>query len=115
MSSCIGTIFISLCLILGIRKKIDGFNLAFAVFNCSWTVFLEPESRRNEICLYILPRFLEAFWNMMKHRKFVKPVPGGENIVFALATGLIAYFYNKEDKAIKNSLREVFQKFWGIN
>jgi len=115
MSSCIGIIYLTLCTTVTLRKKFDGFNMALATFNMSWSVLLEAESRRDEICLYILPRFLESFWNFLKHRKIMKPIAGGENLLFGLATGLMAYYYHKEGKAMKGAYRQIFKKFWGIN
>ncbi len=53
----------------------------------------EPESRRSEIALFILPRFFETLWNYFKRRRMVKPIPGGELIIFGIAMGIINYYY----------------------
>jgi hypothetical protein len=70
-----------------------GWNPAIAAFISGFTVSLEPEGRRSEIALFIMPRFLETLWNWLKRRRYVKPIPGGELLVFAFAMGIINYFY----------------------
>ena len=71
-------------------------------FLASWTCFVETESRRNEICLFIFPRFLETFWNYLEHRKYIKPIWAGENLLFALAMGIIVLYYHKEVKFLNS-------------
>lgn len=43
-----------------------------------------------------MPRFFETLWNWLKRRSLVKPIPGGELLVFAFAMGIINYFYQME-------------------
>ena len=42
--------------------KVDKWNSMLASIICSTTILFEPESRRSEIALYMVPRVLEAFW-----------------------------------------------------
>lgn len=75
---------------------LKGWNPAVAAFLAGFSVTLEPENRRSEIALFIMPRFFETLWNWLKRRNMVKPIPGGELIVFAFAMGIINYFYQME-------------------
>ena len=76
--------------------KFTIFGPSVGAFLASFVCFVEPESRRNEICLFVWPRFLETFWSYLKHRNYMRPIWGGENIVFALAMAIIVYYYHKE-------------------
>ena len=53
-------------------------NAAISAFFSAFSVLLEPESRRSEIALFIVPRFFETLWNFLKKRKLARPIPGGE-------------------------------------
>ena len=94
-----------LCKVKNIRGKVDGtfiiviysgWNPAIGAFFAGFSIAWEEESRRSEIALFIMPRFFETLWNFLKRRNLVKPLPGGELIVFALAMGIINYFYQME-------------------
>jgi hypothetical protein len=87
---------------------------ALGAFISAWTCFLETESRRTEICLFIMPRFLETFWAYLKHRKYVTTVWGGENMLFGLAMGTIAYYFHKKPEALKETYIGVFKRFFGV-
>lgn len=41
-------------------------------------LFLEERKRRRELAMYVLPRGLESFWSILRRRKWVPFVPGGE-------------------------------------
>lgn len=73
-----------------------GWNPAISAFVAGFAVTLEPEGRRSEIALFIMPRFFETLWNYLKRRGLVFPLPGGELLVFALAMGIINYYYQME-------------------
>jgi len=115
MASYIAILKYTLCAAKNIRHKVDEFNGTLGAFLAAWSVFFETESRRVEIALFIMTRFFETLWNYLKHRGYVKPIWSGENIVFGLAMGIIAYFYHCEETAIKHSYLSVFKKFWGKN
>ena len=48
-----------------------------------------------------MPRFFETAWNFLKRRNLVKPLPGGELIIFAFTMGIINYFYQMEVSLLK--------------
>jgi len=104
-----------LCKNTHIFGKMTSTGPSFGAFLSAWSCFLEPEGRRTEICLFILPRFLETLWNYLIHRKLAKPIWGGENLLFGVAMGTIVYYYSKMDKAIKPSYNGVLKRFMGVN
>mmetsp|Transcript_10482 Transcript_10482/g.932 ORF Transcript_10482/g.932 Transcript_10482/m.932 type:complete len:115 (+) Transcript_10482:252-596(+) len=93
MASYVGILKYMLCKTKNFRGKIDGWNPAISAFFAGFSVAWEGESRRSEIALFIMPRFFETLWNFLKRRNLVKPVPGGELLIFAFAMGIINYFY----------------------
>ena len=115
MTTTIGLLYFFCCIIRKIKGKMDSSNELFSAFLGSLIVIIESAGRREEISLFIFPRFLESFWNLLKHRKIVKPVANGENLLFGFAMGLIAYFYQNENTAIKRSYLAAFRTFWGKN
>jgi hypothetical protein len=56
-------------------------------------MFIESESKRAEMTLYILPRFFQAIWNFLKRRNLVIDIPHLEVIVFGFSMGIINHFY----------------------
>lgn len=44
----------------------------------AWQVLWESPGRKDEIALFIFPRFLEVTWGLLKRRKLVKDVPTGQ-------------------------------------
>ena len=52
-----------LCFFKNTRGKVDRWNPIGACFSCGFAVIFEPESRRNELALYLIPGALEALWN----------------------------------------------------
>jgi len=85
------------------------------VFGSGLGSLFENESRRQELCLFVLPRVLELIWLLLKHRKIVGDFPIGTNLVFALAMGIISYYYHIKDGCIKHSFHALFKRFWGVN
>jgi len=115
MSTYIAILKYTLCAAKNVRGRIDEFNATTGAFLAAWSVLFESETRRVEIALFIMTRFFETLWNYLKHRGYVKAVWSGENIVFGIAMGIIAYFYHCEENAIKPSYLAVFKRFWGKN
>jgi len=86
-----------------------------AGFICTFAILFEPSHRRTELALYLIPRFLEAFWTFLEKRGFVQSVQYGEVFIFALAMGIIMYCYQNEEKSIKSTYLSMFKRFWGVN
>ncbi|KAL4444542.1 hypothetical protein ABPG74_016835 [Tetrahymena malaccensis] len=115
MGSYVAVLKYFLCKTKNWRRRIDGWNPAISAFIAGFSVTLEPENRRSEIALFIMPRFFETLWNWLKRRRLVAPIPGGELLVFAFAMGIINYFYQMEENAIKPTYLSLFKRFWGVN
>eukprot|EP00347_Sterkiella_histriomuscorum_P020166 403338853 len=114
--SCYIAIFRYLtCLLKNTRGKIDRLNIVIAGFFCTFAILFEPSHRRTELALYLIPRFLEAFWAFLEKRGFVQSVQYGEVLIFAFAMGIIMYCYQNEEKSIKSTYLSMFKRFWGIN
>ena len=87
-----------------------------AGFLSGFGLLWEPPSRRTELALYFLPRFLEGVWQFSKKRQWVRPnIKYGEVMLFSVAMGIIMYCYQNEPQNIKKTYLSIFQKFWGDN
>ena len=104
-----------ICFFKNKRFKTDKWNIIFASFICSFAVLFEPANRRTELALYMFPRFLESLFLFMEKRGYVKSIPNGEVLVFAIAMGIIMYCYQNEEKNIKSTYLSMFKKYWGTN
>ena len=94
-----------------INRKI----ITLAGFTSGLGLLWEPNSRRSELALYFLPRFLESFWGWLKKRNLVTSIPYGEVLVFAFAMAVLMYCYQNEKKNIKRAYLSIFSFFWGDN
>ena len=104
-----------ICFFKNKRFKTDKWNIILASFICSFAVLFEPANRRTELALYMFPRFLESLFLFMEKRGYVKSIPNGEVLVFAIAMGIIMYCYQNEEKNIKSTYLSMFKKYWGTN
>ena len=72
-------------------------------------IFCEQRGRQEEIMLYLLPRFLELFWNGIK--KFskgnVKDIKGFSGVLFGLSIGYIVEVYMKEREVMKPKYKTI--------
>lgn len=62
---------------------------------------IESQAKVSEMSLYVLPRFLDAFWNFLKRRGLVASIPGGKVLMFSLATSVLTYCYECEVTSIQ--------------
>eukprot|EP01017_Pseudomicrothorax_dubius_P040514 TRINITY_DN6345_c0_g1_i1.p1 TRINITY_DN6345_c0_g1~~TRINITY_DN6345_c0_g1_i1.p1 ORF type:complete len:202 (-),score=48.24 TRINITY_DN6345_c0_g1_i1:171-776(-) len=116
LSSYVAILRYVLCRMQNLRRTIDYKNLLVAnMFAAPISAYFEPEGRRREIALFALPRFLEGLWNYLKLTRDLKPIPYAENVIFGIAMGLIFYYYQKEETAIKKGYLSFFKKLWGKN
>lgn len=81
------------CLTKNTRGKLDRWNVIISAFLCTFALLWEPAHRRTELGLYLFPRFMEALWNKLLKKGWVKSVPYGEVFVFSVAMGIIMYCY----------------------
>ena len=103
------------CVMKNYRGKIDRWNVMVPGFFCTSAILFEPSSRRTELALYLIPKFLEALWMFLEKRGLVRVVPHWEIIIFCLAMGVLMYCYQNEEKSIKPTYLNMFKSFWGVN
>ncbi len=113
MSFYIAAFRYMLCFFKNQRMKIDRWNVIFAGFISAFAILFEPASRRTELALYLMPRFLEAVWALLEKRGLVQNIKNGEVLIFSLAMGIIMYCYTNEEKSIKSTYLSVFKRLWG--
>ena len=80
----------------------DGWNPALAASWATLALVLEPESRRQEITLFLVPKFLETAFRLLRKRGLARNVPGWELLVFGLAMGILNIFYQHEVNLLIN-------------
>ena len=51
-----------ICFLKNTRGKMDRWNILIATFVGTIGIMFEPSSRRNELSLYLIPKFLDALW-----------------------------------------------------
>ncbi len=104
-----------LCQTKNRRHKVDRWNPIISGFCATFSILYEPASRRAELTLYLVPRFLEAVWNFLLRRNWVQNIKNGEVLLFAVAMSIIGYCYQNEEDCIKPTYLGIFKKFWGEN
>ena len=116
LSSGLGIIYFTICCLKNYGAKVSKYNFAIATgIGCFFGSLFETEGRREELALFVLPRFLESIWKYLKHRRLVGEIKGGENMLFAFAMGSICYYFHKNSKCIKHSYYSLLKQFFGNN
>ena len=101
-----------LCFFKNYRRKIDRWNVIMAAFISTFAIFFEPSSRRTELALYMIPRFLEAIFMFLHQRGLIRSFEYGEVVFFALAMGIIMYFYHDDSKHMDSTYLRLFKRVW---
>ena len=91
------------------------FGSVLSVVLGSVSLGIETSSRRTELALYLVPRALEAGWNMCTARGWAKSLPQGEWVLFAIAMSVVMCCYQTEPNSIKSSYRSIFKVIFGEN
>ena len=115
LSIYVATFRFMLCHTKNFRGKMDRYNVLMSCFVCSFAIFFEPQSRRSEIAMYLVPRALESLWNMQVKKGRVVNLKFGEELVFALSMALLMYCYQNKPEVIKPSYHSLMKKFFGEN
>lgn len=82
-------------------KVYRGFSIILVACVVVLATLIESQAKVSEMSLYVLPRFLDAFWNFLRRRSLVPSVPGGKVLMFSLATSVLTYCYEKEVSVIQ--------------
>jgi hypothetical protein len=87
--------------------------LALAI-PCTASVFFESQSRIEEIALYVMPRFMDLAWNLLKKFKIVnRSMPGFLYLAFAVSIGFLGQIYVKDNKSMKSKYKVLASKIIG--
>ena len=73
-----------------------GYSILIVAVLVVMATLVESQAKVSEMSLYVLPRFLDAFWNFLKRRGVVWSIPGGKVLMFSLATSVLTYCYERE-------------------
>jgi hypothetical protein len=85
-----------LCVFKNLRQKVDGINVALASLFCSFACFIESESRRKEINLFILPRTVETIYLLLRRRGYIMDLSNHGNVMFGIILALTNYIYQNK-------------------
>lgn len=119
-SVAFGSFFISvtqytMCQLVKIMGGVRRFNWIVTGIASGATIFIEAESRRGDLALYLLPRVLETIWNLMKKYGWPLRIKYFEVAIFALAMGILSFFLHNDDKHIKPTYRSSLRLLLGTN
>ena len=93
----VGFAKLSLCIWLrGVGLTYRPWMIVFCSIFTSLATLAESQAKVSEMSLYVLPRFLDAFWNFLQRRGLVRALPGGKTLIFSLAIAVIAYCHEHE-------------------
>ena len=93
LSTYVTAFWYCFCLFKNLRRKTDALNVLMASSVCSLSLFFEPSSRRPEIVLFLIPRFMEQCMFFMEKRGYIKTVNNGEVILFSFVLSFMMYAY----------------------
>lgn len=73
-------------------------------------VYVEKQSRRSELTMYVLPRALDAAYCHLRDRKLLKGLPFGDVFVFSLSIACLMSMHEHEPDAVAPLLRRVLSR-----
>jgi len=74
---------------------------------------IEHPDKLRGILLWQSQYFLQTFAKMLMNRGILKPVNGGVTLIFALATGILNYFFRQEPENCDSTAQILFKTFAG--
>lgn len=77
-------------------KSLRVWTILFVACFTVMATLVESQTKVGEMSLYLLPRFLDAFWNFLKRRHLVVNLPGGRTMLFSIAMSVLAYCHENE-------------------
>ncbi|ORX55559.1 hypothetical protein DM01DRAFT_1362575 [Hesseltinella vesiculosa] len=81
-------------------------------FVCSYSsIFLEDKRRRSELALYVLPKAIYSFYNILYQKKMMIRVPHFEVMLTSFAMGVIMSFYQVEPDVLSSFVSKILYQF----
>lgn len=106
---------ITICAYVTFMNKGDSPAMFWASLAVMPASLIETSAKISEFSLYVMPRFLDAFWKFLKRRGLVYSIPMFQVFLFSLCTAIMSYASFIENDIIKGTLKNFFQKFLGHN
>mmetsp|Transcript_12438 Transcript_12438/g.12207 ORF Transcript_12438/g.12207 Transcript_12438/m.12207 type:complete len:84 (+) Transcript_12438:354-605(+) len=82
---------------------------------CTFSCLIEPQSRRAELSLFMLPKIFEAIWIFLEKRKLVYNIKNGDVLLFSFCFGLLMSVFHSERENMKGSYSGVLKMLMGEN
>ena len=73
------------------------------------SILLERKSRRAALSFYVANIASETVWNKLVHKGWVKPLPAGESILFALSAASFLYLIHSQGRYGKDPVSFAFK------
>jgi len=72
------------------------------VFGGFLSILIERRERRKELAVYTMNQSAEALYNMGMYRGYLPAFKYGDVFIFMVASGLLSYFYNHDQKCLSH-------------
>jgi len=89
------------CLLRNLRKKDDDWSPFLSGLLSGSAMLCEQDERRTELLSFAMPRFAEVVWGLAEKRGYVRTIPYGAPLLFALALGVVMRAYRREPRSLK--------------
>lgn len=100
---------ISLCYVGKYFQMFGPLHYVICSAICTSSVYFDGPQRRMSVAKYLLPRSIEALWNMAKHAGYVVPLMNGEIWLFMASMGAMLMLFQTEPKFIDPSYFSLFR------
>lgn len=80
---------------------------------CGLSILFERANRRKELCLFVVPHTLFAFYTWMKGKNLASPIPYGSVLLYALSMISIMHAYEREPESLSLLLNGILRYFVG--
>jgi hypothetical protein len=102
------------CLLRNLRKRDDDWSPFLSGVLSGSAMLCEQEERRTELLSFAMPRFAEVVWGLAEKRGYVRAVPYGAPVLFALALGVVMHTYRREPRNLKPIYRTVIKHAFAL-
>ncbi|KAI8602325.1 hypothetical protein EDD21DRAFT_372230 [Dissophora ornata] len=79
------------------------------------SIFMEQESRRAELAMYVLPKAAESLYKILYRKNWVKGVKNWDVMMFSFAMSLIMSFYQQEEQVLSPFVTRLIYHVLGRN